>query len=138
MSRLTTNQNYCDDCDFGKAKECFFDGKEQFNCKDKQIYEKLKEYEELEEQGLLVKLPCKLGDDLYWIDDEYDDDGCEIYKTVKYKNGIAGIFLTKDGFQVATKMAQDIFDIDKIGSRWALLSMEQAEQKIKEIIGKEN
>jgi len=29
------------------------------------ILEKLYEYEELEEQGLLIKLPCAIGDDLY-------------------------------------------------------------------------
>lgn len=29
--------------------------------------EKLAEYEDLEDQGLLVRLPCKVGDDLYCI-----------------------------------------------------------------------
>lgn len=29
---------------------------------------KLAEYEDLEEQGLLVRLPCKIGDTLYCID----------------------------------------------------------------------
>lgn len=29
--------------------------------------EKLSTYEDLEEQGLLVRLPCKIGDDLYCI-----------------------------------------------------------------------
>lgn len=29
--------------------------------------EKLAEYEDLEEQGLLVRLPCKVGDDVYII-----------------------------------------------------------------------
>lgn len=124
--RLTTNQNYCDTCDFGKAKECFFDDKEKFNCKDKQIYEKLREYEELEEQGLIVKLPCKLGDDLYWID-------AEEMKVEKHENGIKGILLKEDGFYVATSITADLLDIDKVGSRWALLSKEQAEQKLKEM-----
>lgn len=126
MSRLTTNKNYCDDCDFGREKECFFDDKEQFNCKDKQIYEKLKEYEDLEEQGLLVKLPCKLGDDLYWIDDEE-------MKVEKCENGIKGILLKEDGFHVAINITEDVIDIDKIGSQWTLLSEEQAEQKLKEM-----
>lgn len=124
--RLTANQNYCDNCDFGKAKECFFDDKEKFNCKDKQIYEKLREYEELEEQGLIVKLPCKLGDDFYWID-------AEEMKVEKHENGIEGILLKEDGFYVATSITADLLDIDKVGSRWALLSKEQAEQKLKEM-----
>lgn len=29
------------------------------------VYRKLKDYEDLEEQGLLVKLPCKVGDTVY-------------------------------------------------------------------------
>lgn len=128
MSRLTTSQNYCDDCDFGREKECFFDGKEKFNCKDKKIYEKLREYEELEEQGLLVKLPCKLGDNLYWIDDEFGKMRVE-----KHENGIKGILLKEDGFYVATSITADLIDIDKVGSQWALLSKEQAEQKLKEM-----
>lgn len=32
------------------------------------IYFKLKEYEDLEEQGLLLKLPCKVGDTVYSIE----------------------------------------------------------------------
>lgn len=38
------------------------------------VYRKLKDYEDLEEQGRLLVLPCEIGDRLYWIDDE-DDDG---------------------------------------------------------------
>ena len=29
------------------------------------IYEKLRKYEDVEEQGLLLKLPCKVGDTVY-------------------------------------------------------------------------
>ena len=51
---------------------------------------KLKEYEDLEEQGRLIKLPCKMGDTVYCIFnrytkctfnneefDEYNCQGCE-------------------------------------------------------------
>lgn len=31
------------------------------------VYEKLRHYENLEEQGLLLRLPCKVGDTLYYI-----------------------------------------------------------------------
>lgn len=31
------------------------------------VYRKLKEYEDLEEQGRLIKLPCKVGDTVYVI-----------------------------------------------------------------------
>ena len=32
-----------------------------------EIYNKLKEYEDAEEQGRLIKLPCKVGDKVYFI-----------------------------------------------------------------------
>lgn len=34
------------------------------------LREKLKEYEDLEEQGRLLKLPCKIGDDVYYVPSE--------------------------------------------------------------------
>ena len=37
------------------------------------ILQELKEYRDLEEQGLLLKLPCKIGDTV-WIIDEYKND----------------------------------------------------------------
>lgn len=39
-----------------------------------EILHELKEYKNLEEQGLLLRLPCKLWDKLYWISDQdYED-----------------------------------------------------------------
>ena len=32
-----------------------------------QVYFKLKDYEDLEEQGRLIKLPCKVGDTVYHV-----------------------------------------------------------------------
>lgn len=63
MERLTDNTNYCSswsDCEMAEGK-CVFYG----NCYDRKIYNKLREYEDLEEQGKLIKLPCKVGDSLY-------------------------------------------------------------------------
>lgn len=54
------------------------------------VYFKLKDYEDAEEQGLLLRLPCKVGDTVYCIlirytkctinnreFDEYDCQGCQ-------------------------------------------------------------
>ena len=49
MDRLTSCNMYFEDTD----KRLF--------------YNKLKEYEDAEEQGLLLKLPCKVGDTVYFI-----------------------------------------------------------------------
>ena len=66
MERLTNSIDYCKlHCDFGKSNECFFQDKSK--CYEKNIYEKLREYENLEEQGLLLRLPCKVGDTIYHI-----------------------------------------------------------------------
>lgn len=120
MSRLTTSKNYCDDCDFGKAKECFFDDKEKFNCKDKQIYEKLREYEELEEKGLLSRLPCKIGDKVYII---LDDDIPEPHFYISD-------YEVQDLSILGVKFADDWI---KYSEQEMFFSREQAEQKLKEM-----
>lgn len=35
------------------------------------VYRKLKDYEDLEEQGKLIKLPCKVGDKVYLISENF-------------------------------------------------------------------
>lgn len=35
------------------------------NCYIQRVFKKLADYEDLEEQGLLVRLPCKVGDTVY-------------------------------------------------------------------------
>ena len=58
MERLTNSIDYCQlHCDFGNSNECFF--QENSKCYEKNIYEKLREYENLEEQGLLLRLPTE-------------------------------------------------------------------------------
>lgn len=37
----------------------------------RQVERKLGEYEDLEEQGLLLRLPCKCNDSLYWVFNGY-------------------------------------------------------------------
>lgn len=61
MERLTEKERNVDDT--GVAKEEITDGLlKPFADK---ILTKLADYEDLEEQGLLVKLPCKVGDIVY-------------------------------------------------------------------------
>ena len=58
MERLTNSIDYCQlHCDFGKSIECSFSN--QDNCYERSIYCKLREYENLEEQGLLLRLPTE-------------------------------------------------------------------------------
>lgn len=82
----------------------------------------------LEEQGKLLKLPCKLGDTTFWISDE-DENGNKI-PTVRESNPIIGIDIQKDGLYILT---DGDTEYEKVGTRWAFLSREEAEAALKEM-----
>ena len=75
------------------------------------LAEKLCEYEDLEEQGRLPKLPCKVGDDVYYILGIPNETPCTIDKCT---------------FKLS--------DINKIG-KTLFLTREEAEAKLKELRG---
>ena len=85
---------------------------------------KLAEYEDLEEQGRLVKLPCKIGTEVYditWWDNVQEKvvvKGKAYYRTV-YKHKI-------------TKLPFTYSDIDDFG-KTVFLTKSEAEQKLKEM-----
>ena len=93
------------------------------------VYRKLKEYEDLEEQGRLVKLPCKIGTEIYditWWDNVQEKvvvKGKAYYRTVhKHK---------------VTKLPFTYSDIDNFG-KTVFLTKSEAEAKLKELRGMEN
>ena len=72
MQRLTEKQSAGYDLIDMKGLWCDLYCNEQsvYTCKDCAIdkaIQKLAEYEDLEEQGLLIKLPCKVGDTVYSV-----------------------------------------------------------------------
>lgn len=75
------------------------------------VYRKLKEYEDLEEQGKLIKLPCKVGTDIYYILGIPSETPCTIDSCV---------------FKLS--------DIHKIG-KTLFLTKAEAEAKLKELRG---
>ena len=86
------------------------------------ILEKLAEYEDLEEQGLLLRLPCKVGTTVYnttWWDDVQEKvkvDGKTFYRTLhKHK-------VSKSTFSLV-----DIYDFGKT----VFLTKAEAKQKLK-------
>lgn len=78
MERLTEGGTFCSvtDCDY--ESKC----RMKINCYEKLLYEKLREYEDLEEQGLLLKLPCKVGDEVWRISTQHDNYDDSPYKIV--------------------------------------------------------
>ncbi len=84
MERLTKNDlnKVCYDpweiCGMDKhcTKGCYDEGGCTKGCHILKIHRKLAEYEDAEEQGLLLRLPCKVGDTVYLVDFEekaYDE-----------------------------------------------------------------
>ena len=65
MKRLTFDGNFCDIamCQETRGGSFCEDG----YCTQRKVWERLKNYEDAEEQGLLVRLPCKVGDMVYGI-----------------------------------------------------------------------
>ena len=90
------------------------------------VYFKLKDYEELEEQGRLVKLPCKIGTEVYnitWWDD--------VQEKVVAKGKIYCRTVRK---HKVTKSIFSCFDILEFG-KTVFLTRKEAEAKLKELRG---
>ena len=100
------------------------------NCKTiYDVIDKLADYEDLEEQGRLVKLPCKIGTEVYditWWDDVQEKvvvKGKTYYRTIhKHK---------------VSKSTFGYTDIEEIG-KTVFLTKSEAEAKLKELRGEEN
>lgn len=88
------------------------------------MQKELKEYKGLEEQGLLVRLPCKIGDTLYCIDNGIVEllivNGFEIYNF----NRIEIVFENASGFTLCTFSGE----LDE----GYFLTREEAEKKLEE------
>ena len=110
--------NFCNNCSQGTG-----------DCKHlKAMIEKLAAYEDAEEQGLLLKLPCKVGDTVWFVGNKFVND----YEIRRFIVGEIGI----DAIQVAkTIIGTDYwnsFSIDDIG-KTVFLTQAEAKQKLKEM-----
>ena len=87
------------------------------------VAEKLKDYEDLEEQGLLLRLPCKVGSNIYRItDDGVDVAVCREMTVADKEMYIESVTLC------------DWISFDEIGKS-VFLTEEEAEAKLKEMEG---
>ena len=118
MERLTeSNSSWIDDELWERACEP--------DCEEiDAVYRKLKEYEDLEEQGRLIKLPCKIGDKVWHI------SGRDIKEDV-----ISGIEYSYDGmFYIWSNEDTWLGGFNDI----VFLTKSEAEVKLKELRGGEN
>ena len=89
------------------------------------IVKKLADYEDLEEQGRLVKLPCKVGDTVYII----------FYNNTIGKSTVVSFKMIAKGWAIKTSDWSYLFtDIGKT----VFLTKSEAEAKLKELRGREN
>ena len=105
---------------------------------------KLAEYEQLEEQGLLVRLPVKIGDDIYKIPSKanYDLNVLNGYKANNrvYHQKVYSIVFSQRGWFVQCDKdsihAPNVICLDvEYGKTW-FLTREEAEKKLEEFRNK--
>lgn len=117
---------------YGEKPNSYYSNCEEGYC----AMEKLATYEDLEEQGLLLRLPCKVGDVLYFA--HHDRVISSEVLSVKYHAEAEnhGVFirerLTIDVEGVSAEI--DFCDIGKT----VFLTKSEAEAKLKELRGGEN
>jgi hypothetical protein len=87
------------------------------------MVDRLAYYEELEEQGLLLRLPCKVGDTVYYIDDYY-----------VYADKVNSIGISKENDEYVFCIDFMDYRYDDFGKR-VFLTKEEAEQKLAEMKG---
>ena len=99
------------------------------------ICEKLGKYEDLEEQGRLIKLPCKVGNTVYRY---VEEKGCVLEYTVwnismsAYESG--GIDIVIEGCAESEDEVEDEFSLSLIDFKKEFFNTRaEAEQKLKEM-----
>lgn len=82
--------------------------------------EELKSYKDLDEQGLLVRLPCKVGDSVFFI----------VGKDIS-RQGIRKIEISDNSIIFKTNRQKRIFNVAEFG-KTVFLAREDAEKKLEE------
>lgn len=110
------------------------------------VYFKLKDYEDLEEQGKLVKLPCKVGDDVWFVPSQtcYKLNILNKHSEANkvYHQKVARITFDENGwYMVCDKDLEYAIVNTLIGKMFNetwFLTQSEAEEKLKELRGEEN
>lgn len=94
------------------------------------VLQKLADYEDLEEQGFLLRLPCKLGDTIYSIANDGKIYPVKATREVRIVNGVLHIICESCRYS-------DLVSYDDIG-KTIFLTKSEAEAKLKELRSREN
>ena len=102
------------------------------------VCEKLGKYEDLEEQGRLIKLPCKIGDIIYRVNAGAKEPVIKMrvlqvnYKQLREDRIIIRIDAMNDN-----DMGESCYLLEDFGKN-VLITKSEAEAKLKELRGKQN
>lgn len=103
------------------------------------LSEKLGRYEDAEEQGLLLRLPCKIGDDIFVIPSEVNyrlnkSFGAKGLNKV-CRQVVDHIEFNSYGYLVSTNEGMTVHSQEAFGETW-FLTREEAEQALEDMKGK--
>ena len=133
MERLTEKQSSGFDLKSMNGEWCnkYCEQQRVQTCNECGIYQaiqKLAEYEDLEEQGLLLRLSCKIGDTIWYVDNDDDD------YPIKLEIDTISIDDNKSIWYYANDDVYGKFGfIDSDFGKTVFLTQAEAEQKLKEI-----
>lgn len=97
----------------------------------KKIITKLGKYEDLEEQKRLFRLPCNVGDKIYWINGKFIMES-EVINFCIDEDGLSFAHVRYLADKEHNRYYGHNIDIENIG-KTAFFTREAAEQKLKEI-----
>ena len=105
----------------------------------RKVLRRLAEYEEAEEQGLLLRLPCKVGDDIYAIPSEVNyrlnkSFGAKGLNAI-CRQVVDHIEFNSYGYLVSTNEGMTVHRQEAFGETW-FLTRDEAEQRLKEMDSK--
>ena len=133
------NEDFCKET-MKMMREFIGHASHRLDCEEsrvKSLKKKLKEYKDLEEQGLLLRLPCKVGDTVY-VNGILGVGEAEEYKVIRvdYHSNLA---TKRSEFYIEALLASapenSIGFYDKEIGKTVFLTKAEAEQKLKEMEG---
>ena len=131
------NEDFCKET-MKMMREFIGHASHRLDCEDsrvKSLKNKLKEYKDLEKQGLLLRLPCKVGDTIY-VNGILGVGEVEEYKVIRvdYHSNLA---TKRSEFYIEALLVSNpensIGFYDKEIGKTVFLTQKEAEQRLKEI-----
>ena len=135
------NEDFCKET-MKMMREFIVHASHRLDCEESRVKilkSKLKNYKDLEEQGLLLRLPCKVGDDIYAIPSEVNyrlnkSFGAKGLNAI-CRQVVDHIEFNSYGYLVSTNEGMTVHRQESFGETW-FLTRNEAEQKLKEMESK--